>query len=469
MHKLLRILSLALLLGTGLGASAQGHIIYVAGHMNPCTPANAGGTVNIHVYGHQSGPVAISTTLNENCYYYAQLLVPDTAGIVFVGASCSNGIFFQDSTSYSLTPPFTTDVIIDLYCGQTPTCQACYTIEQGAPFTATFNPGCSSGTSSATTYVWDFSPGGAQTGATVTRTFNGPGEYAACLNISDGNGCTSSICHTVYVDANGNVSTDPVTYDCLQVPNGTNLPGTPCQIPGTILTGTWSNDCECIPDAPADCEASFWVIQAYENGDTLGGQPMPNELWIWNLSSGGSGAFQFLWNFDDGTTSTEAFPTHTYAQNGPYIICLTVTDATGCTDTYCDSVGIDENGMLSGMVLEGDGHQGTLQGDRSEGFTINVMNPLTMAVPEVADLTELATWPNPAQDRLDVTFHSVKGGQVRTEVIDANGRRVAGTLHRTISGKNRLQLEVADLPAGMYLLRIGDGAQSVVRRFVKAD
>lgn len=43
---------------------------------------------------------------------------------------------------------------------------------------------------------------------------------------------------------------------------------------------------------------------------------------------------QYKWSFGDGSTSTDANPTHTYASQGPYTVCLTiVTDS--CTDQKC--------------------------------------------------------------------------------------------------------------------------------------
>jgi gliding motility-associated-like protein len=41
----------------------------------------------------------------------------------------------------------------------------------------------------------------------------------------------------------------------------------------------------------------------------------------------------FLWNFGDGTTSSLAKPTHTYTTPGIFNVKLTITTATGCTDT----------------------------------------------------------------------------------------------------------------------------------------
>ncbi|MFN2457412.1 MAG: PKD domain-containing protein [Chitinophagaceae bacterium] len=42
----------------------------------------------------------------------------------------------------------------------------------------------------------------------------------------------------------------------------------------------------------------------------------------------------YLWNFGDGTTSTEQFPTHTYSNVGTYTVTLTIKTAAGCTETF---------------------------------------------------------------------------------------------------------------------------------------
>lgn len=44
-------------------------------------------------------------------------------------------------------------------------------------------------------------------------------------------------------------------------------------------------------------------------------------------------AESYLWDFGDGTTSTEENPTHVYAQEGFYIVTLTVTGENGCVAT----------------------------------------------------------------------------------------------------------------------------------------
>jgi gliding motility-associated-like protein len=52
-----------------------------------------------------------------------------------------------------------------------------------------------------------------------------------------------------------------------------------------------------------------------------------------------TGAVTWLWDFGDGTNSTDPNPTYgNYSNTGTYIVTLTVTDANGCTDSTQHSV-----------------------------------------------------------------------------------------------------------------------------------
>ena len=244
--------------------------------------------------------------------------------------------------------------------------------------------------------------------------------------------------------------------DCLGIVNGPNMPGTACTVPGTILEGTWSSACVCEPNNTDPCEADFWVIQAM-GPDSL---PIPYELWVWNLSSGGS-QLSYSWDFGDGTSSTEAFPTHTYSGNGPYVLCLTVADNNNCSDTYCDSISINADGVYEGMVVHAD--------DRQDGFTINVQAGQSTAVQEVVTASNIATWPNPAVDELNVAVVSEMNGLVTVTITDLDGRTVKTERTSLGGGRSQLRIATSGLNAGMYLLRISDGSMNVSQRFVKTN
>lgn len=295
-----------------------------------------------------------------------------------------------------------------------------------------------------------------------------------CLNVLGGSAlpgtpCTFSpdsgltwITSIWSVDCNCTDSTN-TEVDCLGVPGGSAQPGTACQLPGSNLMGLWSADCSCMPIDTTTCNAGFFAMQAYQWVDSAanpnggGGEPIPNEVWVWNLSSGGTGIYQFLWNFGDGSTSTEAFPSHTYASSGTYLLCLTLTDNGGCTSTFCDSITMDNDGNLDGLM--GEGNRNT--------WTIRVMNPLNTSVDEVAELSGLHTWPNPANEQLNLRLESEWAGSVAIAIIDLSGRVMLTETRQVNGGRNNLTLAVDHLQAGAYLLLVNIGRTTISERFVK--
>ena len=60
------------------------------------------------------------------------------------------------------------------------------------------------------------------------------------------------------------------------------------------------------------------------------------------------------WDFGDGATSTEANPSHTYADPIVYEVCLTVEDDAGCTSTFCDKVRFSDQVCIAGFTYEQD-------------------------------------------------------------------------------------------------------------------
>jgi vibriolysin len=70
---------------------------------------------------------------------------------------------------------------------------------------------------------------------------------------------------------------------------------------------------------------------------------------------------QWLWDFGDGQSSTEASPEHTFAQTGDYQVSLTVTDQSNdqdsftrlvsVTDQYCAIQSVDVDNHISSVVI----------------------------------------------------------------------------------------------------------------------
>lgn len=79
------------------------------------------------------------------------------------------------------------------------------------------------------------------------------------------------------------------------------------------------------------------------------------------------------WDFGDGSNSTSANPTHTYAASGSFNACVTVVNDCG-TDTYCQTVnasgvGIRENGLAAQVAIYPNPTKGSLMIKGLQGVT----------------------------------------------------------------------------------------------------
>ena len=101
----------------------------------------------------------------------------------------------------------------------------------------------------------------------------------------------------------------------------------------------------------------------------------------------------YLWNFGDGTTSTQQQPLHFYPQPGNYIVKLTVTTSKGCTDantlnvpisiiqTPVIKIGGDSTACVNaflnfnGIVVKSDTSAIAWKWNFNNGNTSNVQNP----------------------------------------------------------------------------------------------
>jgi len=211
---------------------------------------------------------------------------------------------------------------------------------------------------------------------------------------------------------------------------------------------TWNGNCMCVGSGGLPCEADFVVSQAY---DSLQGQ-IPYALFVYTLNN--APGLSYVWDFGDGASSTQPYPVHSYNTPGPFLLCLTVTGF-GCSDTYCDTIGIDSTGTIIPM------------GGQGGGFTINVMAAGSTNVDEPIAATGIfAIRPNPVLDVLTVDLHATSSESARMEVLDLTGKVVRTEQARLLAGTNTLRLDVSGLETGTYLLRLVGPNGTITQRFV---
>lgn len=224
-----------------------------------------------------------------------------------------------------------------------------------APLETQFLNQSSSSFNSTLSYNWAF---GDQTTATATNpihTYPNPGLYSISLFATSPLGCTDSASNLILVFP---TPPPPIPIDdtvCI----GESAQPAVGPTPGDFLwylpnTNQQIHQGESLNTGPLAVSQSYWVVQADSNGCLSSpiavhavAVPQPDPLVFLSayelelpyatldfLLPNADSTWQFLWDFGDGTTSTEATPTHTYEATGEFVVSLTVTDEWGCTAEF---------------------------------------------------------------------------------------------------------------------------------------
>ncbi|MES2565647.1 MAG: PKD domain-containing protein [Bacteroidota bacterium] len=205
----------------------------------------------------------------------------------------------------------------------------------------------------------------------------------------------------------------------------------------TFSNGTFCDSASSVIDVNCSnptgyCEAASQFIVYPDSVN-----PNSGNYYAYNTSYG-TGTTSYLWNFGDGTSSTQQYPFHQYAVPGQYIICLTVnatyTTALGtstCTDTYCDSSSVQ----------------------KTASFLMSQMNvvPLTVTgIKQTEKLVSLNAYPNPIGDELIIEATHQTDQKLTYTLIDALGRVVL----KGAIDQSKTILNTSSLEKGFYSLTI---------------
>ncbi len=201
---------------------------------------------------------------------------------------------------------------------------------------------------------WSFGDGTESYEQHPFHTYAGPGVYTVCLEILTADSCTGQYCDSVWVgiqqscslfgtvldysglDACGLViqlDEGPILEPVEIVPDFVLRPGQRVMLSFTELSN-FASACmagkivriDCIQEV-SECHAYFWHHQL----DWVSSLPPVYQF----VSDTSQTIVHWQWDLGDGTVSFEKSPTHRYEFSGYYTICLTTTDASKCSDTYC--------------------------------------------------------------------------------------------------------------------------------------
>jgi hypothetical protein len=172
---------------------------------------------------------------------------------------------------------------------------------------------------------------------------------------------------------------------------------------------------------------------------TLISDTMPNNLIGTNHSSWVN-PVTTQWSWGDGDTSWTEFPIHTYLDTGNYQICLTITDSSGCTSTYCDLTG---NGIL----------------------TINGQLGVGLGNANHSD-DGVSLYPNPAILEVIVTSR-LRSRIEATEIFNQLGEKVLAIQFTKGSMKShQASIDISALPASVYFVKVHTENGSIIKKLI---
>ncbi|HHG85309.1 MAG TPA: PKD domain-containing protein, partial [Bacteroidetes bacterium] len=166
-----------------------------------------------------------------------------------------------------------------------PTCNAGFAYMASLCPTVSFFDQSTSGSAAVNSWQWDFGDGGSSNMQYPDHLYGANGTFLVCLTITTTDSCTSTFCDSIQI--------------------------------GCVLSG---------------CDAFF------SSFPSVNGCP---SIDFFDYSIGNNGMVNnWAWTFGDGSTSNMQNPSHAYAANGTYLVCLSIQTTDSCTDTYCDTLNI---------------------------------------------------------------------------------------------------------------------------------
>ncbi len=301
------LLSIVSILGFG-----QVYTVTISGTVTEEESGNPVANQLVHIWTNDSlpgGSYQSDVYTDVNGFYVDTMNVTDGfSGLVYANTLSCNGYVTQ-SASYG---PLNTSVVMDFEICTDEDCEAnfWYYYDNDDILTIHFMD-VSQGNPDS--WSWDFGDGIFSSAQNPVHTYAQQGEYLVTLSISGGSdsSCFSSIEQYIVV--------------------GDSIP-------------------------PENCQALFSAH--IEDGDSI--NPLRYGFIDMSVGVNGLPPENWFWDFGDSTFSTEQNPVHTFAQEGTYNVCLTISDSAGtCEDTYCqilfvgDSAGFDCNSWFEYEIDEG--------------------------------------------------------------------------------------------------------------------
>ncbi|MFN0187457.1 MAG: T9SS type A sorting domain-containing protein [Bacteroidia bacterium] len=185
----------------------------------------------------------------------------------------------------------------------------------------------------------------------------------------------------------------------------------------------------------ATCNAHFMIYP-----DTI------PQNWIVLNQATGNPPINYLWDWGDGNTSTGPTPSHIYTTPGYYNICISISDASGCTSTYCDSSTYIYRGSADNAII-----------------SIDVVLPGTTSISEqTVDKNFIIISPNPSTGNFTITFPEIIN-QAAIKIYNLLGDNI---FEEFTFNESKKEITLTNIPSGVYFVSVFDGEKSYCKKII---
>ncbi len=147
------------------------------------------------------------------------------------------------------------------------------------------------------------------------------------------------------------------------------------------------------------------------------------------------GASSWHWNFDDGTTSFEQNPLHTFTNEGTYHVSLIVSD-----------------GFCAKTVF----------------ITIEVFGTSVPVASPIAGIDAITSFPNPTRNILNIRASVQRPVDLEYILYNSIGMEIQGGRKWKLDNQAVESIDISSLSKGIYFLRITDGMNIQTIKFIKS-
>ncbi len=398
-------------------------------------------------------------------------------------------------------------------------------------------------------YHWNFGDGNTSSRKSPGHTFTSPGTYQMQLCVTSLNGCTDTLHNNIEVDATpqaaaGNLNACTGVLHLLtdlSTAIGDNITSWEWKLDSLVFstsspeitmqdTGTYPLHLSVSTNAGCssfiDTVLSVWQTPKAQFAVERTWGDIPFTLTPENRSEGAS---DYYWDFDDGTTSEDITPVHTWQDSGRYEVQLVAVSDKGCPDTVrktiraiipvVDVMVINMDVTLEGnyLAVEADiANAGSVPADNlaielntstnniqreyledqldagavmrytfrarpyvssgllptytcvslDPGMPDDVPENNSLCVLNEAEFQLYDLYPNPTSGKLNLTLLIPDNGNIVIRVFDNAGRLVYNKDYELTKGYRQVTLNCSEFTQGKYMLNISYKGKTEVRNFV---